>query len=204
MAAGRRTQEERSGATRGAVMAAARRLFASQGFAETSIEEILGQAGVTRGALYHHFNGKAAIFLAVFETLEAELADRVTAAASGAADPWGGLMAGCQAFLEACLDPEIRRISLLDAPSVLGLDEVRRIEGLYTLARLRAGLRACATAGEIDSDGVDMLAHLLLGALAQAGTAIAQAKDAQSARAKAWTAARRLLEGLRLRPDRTR
>jgi AcrR family transcriptional regulator len=204
MAGGRRTQDERSSATRGAITLAARKLFAERGFVETSIEEVLGDAGVTRGALYHHFESKAAIFGAVFEMLEAELAARLVAAARAGAGPWQRLMAGARAFLEACLDPEIRRIVLLDAPAVLGLEEVRRVEGLHTLARLKAGLAACAEAGEIAPDGVEMLAHLVLGALAQAAAAIAQADDPRAARAEAWAVAERLLEGVRLRPDRTR
>ena len=195
----RRTQDERSGATRGAVVAAARTLFAAQGFAETSIEQILAAAGVTRGALYHHFPGKAAIFLAVFETLEAELADRLVAAAAQETSAWDRLLAGAQGFLDACLDPELRRIVLLDAPAVLGVDEVRRVEALYTLARLRAGLAACAAEGDLAAATTPMLAHLILGALAQAAMAIVQAQDPPAARAEAWTAAQALLEGLRVR-----
>src|SRR5438309_1391288 len=118
----RRTQGERSETTRAAIVAAARGLFAEQGFAAVSIEALTGRAAVTRGALYHHFPSKAAVFLAVFEGVETDLAARLAQAADGR-DAWARLQSGARAFLSACLEPEVQRIVLLDAPAVLGPEE---------------------------------------------------------------------------------
>ena len=199
MAQPRRTQEERSSATRAAITVAARKLFAAEGFAAASIEQILQEAGVTRGAFYHHFDSKTALFVTVFEAVEADLAGRLATAAAQHTAPWDQLMAGAESFLTACLDPEIRRIVLLDAPAALGMEEVRRIEDAYTMAGLRSVLGACAREGDLDAAQVPMLTHLILGALAQAAVAIARAEDPVAAREAAWTAAQSLLTGLRRR-----
>src|SRR2546421_10255411 len=116
-----RTQSERSAATREALIAAARELFAERGYAAVGTEEIVRAAGVTRGALYHHFAGKRELFEAVHEDDERQLVERIAASAiSTSADPLQALHAGAQAFLDACEDPAVQRIALVDAPSVLG------------------------------------------------------------------------------------
>jgi AcrR family transcriptional regulator len=197
MAGSRRTQEERSEATRGAILQAARKLFAVQGYAATSIDQILSAAGVTRGALYHHFDSKSAIFSAVFAAVEADLAQLLVAAAAAKSSPWSRLLGGSHAFLDACLNPEVRQIVIVDAPAVLGADELRGIKESHTRAALQAALSACADAGEIDAARVPMLTHLISGALAEAAMAIARSADLAAARDEAWGAARALLSGLR-------
>src|SRR5215212_184607 len=106
-----RTQAERSESTRGALIDAARRLFADRGYAAVGTEEIVRAAGVTRGALYHHFDGKEDLFRAVYEDVERELVERVAASATAAGDPLELLHAGVQAFLDACEDPAVQRIA---------------------------------------------------------------------------------------------
>src|ERR1044071_9643614 len=116
----RRTQAERTEATRGALIAAARPLFAERGYAGVGTEEIVRAAGVTRGALYHHFEGKKGLFEAVYERIEAALAPRIApgALAGGAKAPLDAMRAGAEMFLQACTEPEAQRIVLLDGPSV--------------------------------------------------------------------------------------
>src|SRR5437763_9931945 len=121
----RRTQAERSAATTGELVRTSRELFAARGFADTSIDDIVSAAGVTRGALYHHFDSKADVFRAVFEDLGRDLAAMSVEAARGKRDPWKQMEAGCMAFLDISRDPGIQRIALLDGPAVLSWEGVR-------------------------------------------------------------------------------
>jgi AcrR family transcriptional regulator len=160
-------------ATMGALIGAARALFAERGYAGVGTEEIVQQAGVTRGALYHHFRGgKEELFRAVLIQLSAETVQRVGQAAAATDDPWEELVLGSEAFLDACATPEVQRIVLLDAPSVLGWDVRRAIDADY-------GLR------------------LLEGAIDEAAMVVARAEDPAAARAEMSVTIRRLLEGLR-------
>src|SRR2546421_2503555 len=118
----RRTQAERSATTRAALLAAARGLFAEKGFAATSRDEIAERAGVTRGALYHHFESKEAVLRAVVVEMEDELVEQVAAATSGMAPGIEQLRTGCLAYIDSLSDPAVRRIALTDAPAVLGWD----------------------------------------------------------------------------------
>ena len=171
----RRKQEERSEATRGAIVAAADQLFAARGFADASIEDILNAAKVTRGALYHHFESKADVFLAVFEAREASLTKAIIARAARARTSWDRFRAGCRGFLEACLDPAVQQIILIDAWSVLGFDTIRRIEAKYTYALLKEGLAAAVRDKEIEVGDVEVMANFLLGALSHSAMTIARA-----------------------------
>src|SRR5581483_10773773 len=160
---------ERSEATQGALLTVARALFTEKGYADTATEDIVQLAGVTRGALYHHFRDKEDLCQAVFEDAERGLVETVRAAVAAAqADPWQGFLVGCQAFLDACLEPAVQRIVLLDAPSVLGWETWRRIDAEYGVGLLRQSLQAATDAKEIDLLPVDPLAHILLGALTEA------------------------------------
>lgn len=193
----RSTNAERSEATRSALLRVARELFAERGF-DVPTEEIVRQAGVTRGALYHHFEGKRDLFKAVFEQLEQELAEGIATAALTESDPWQQQLTAVQAFLDGCLDPAVQRIALLDAPSVLGLEVWREIESVYGLALVRAGLESAIEAGLIERQPVEPLAHLILGALIEAGLMIATADDVECARAEVGASVERLLNGLRV------
>lgn len=195
--AGRRTQAERSEATQAALIAAARTLFAERGYAGVGTEELVRASGVTRGALYHHFEGKADLFLAVFEQIERELAERLATEALSKEDPWEGLLAGLEMFLDVCVEPEVQRIALIDAPSVLGWETWREIEGRYGLGLIRIGLENLMDAGIARRQPVDPLAHALLGALSEAGLYVARADDVPAARAEMEEVLRRLLDGLR-------
>jgi len=172
-----RTQEQRSEATVGKLVRIARQLFARNGFGETSIEDILEAAEVTRGALYHHFDSKTALFKAVFEREEEALAARIMTAAQSEKTAWASLRSGCRAFLEACLDPTVQRIVLRDARSVLALEDLREIESRHTLALLRNGLTRAAAEGAISPRPIDILAHMMLGALSECAMAIARSQS---------------------------
>src|SRR3954469_180466 len=108
-------RERQAAATRHLLVSTARELFTERGYAATPVEEIIQRAGVARGALYHHFAGKDALFRAVYDAVEPKLAPRVVAAAVAGPEPWAGVRAGLSAFLDACLEPEFRRIVVLDS-----------------------------------------------------------------------------------------
>jgi AcrR family transcriptional regulator len=180
----RRTQAERSESTRAALIKAARTLFAERGYADVGTEEIVKVAGVTRGALYHHFAGKRELFEAVYEKLEAELAERIAEGAlkANAEAPMEALRAGVRMALEASTEPEVQRIALLDGPSVLGWDRWREIAAEYGLGMVEAVLGAAIEAGEIPAQPPRPLAHVLMGALDEAAMLIARAEDPEGMR----------------------
>ena len=195
----KRTQAERSAATRAALVAAARPLFASRGYAGVATEELVRAAGVTRGALYHQFGGKEELFAAVFEQVEADVAEgigRILAGGGGAADPAGALRGGVAAWLDAVDDPEIQRIVLIDAPAVLGWDRWREVALRYAGGMVQAVLQAAMDAGQLTPRPVEPLAHVLLGALDEAALYVAQAADRGSARAAVEDAVLAILAGL--------
>ena len=140
-------QAERSEATRKALVDVGRKLFAKRGYADVGTEEIVRRAGVTRGALYHHFSGKEDLFRAVAEQVEEEMTRKSAEAALAHQDPWEQQRAGWEAFLDACLDPAVQRIILLDAPSVLGPKVWREIASKYGLALVQFSLRSLIEAG---------------------------------------------------------
>src|SRR5277367_940157 len=141
----------RSEATREKLIVAARRLFAERGYASVGTEEIVQAAGVTRGALYHQYRDKADLFAAVAETVEAEVTQRIAEGALAAgADPIAALRAGGRMFLEVCAEPEVERILLLDAPSVLGWQTWRELGMRYGLGLVQGTLQAAIEAGAID------------------------------------------------------
>jgi len=187
----------RSEATRTSLIATARELFAERGYANVSTEEVVARAGVTRGALYHQFEDKAALFRAVFEEVESELAQRLAGRALTQDDPWEAQLAGLDAFLAACDEKEIQQIALLDAPSVLGWETWREIEARYGLGLVVAGLRNLIDLGLIPEQPVEPTAHAILGAVTEAGLYVARSDDPEAARAEMSAVLRRMVEGLR-------
>jgi AcrR family transcriptional regulator len=178
----RRTQAERRAATRAALIAAARALFAERGYAAVGTEEIVRRAGVTRGALYHHFPAKPDLFRAVYERVEQELTERIVTEVPLVGDPVAVLRDGTAVFLDACLEPEVQRIALLDAPAVLGYEAWREIGERYGLGLIQAALQRAVDVGAIPAQPVRPLARVLLGALDEAALLIARADDVAAAR----------------------
>lgn len=187
----------RSEATRRQLVTAARALFGARGYADVGTEEIVRAAGVTRGALYHQFRDKADLFAAVAEQVEAEITNRIAAGAAGAAaDPMDALRAGARLFLDACAEPEVERIILLDAPSVLGWEAWRDLAGRYGLGLVQLALQAAMDAGAIVPQPVVPLAHVLIGALDECALYIAQDKDPAAAREQCAAIFDRILRGI--------
>ena len=190
----RRTQGERTAQTRAALIAAARRLFGAEGFAEVGAERITREAGMTRGALYHQFAGKTDLFAAVLDQVEAEIAERVAGAVAGLdpADTTGMLLAGADAWLDASSEPDLQRIVLLDGPSVLGWDRWREICLRHTVGLIAALIQDGIDRGSLPPQPVLALTHVLVGAVDEAALYIAQAHDGPAARADMDLVIRRL------------
>ncbi len=192
-----RTKAAQREATLAALIAAARALFAERGYADVGTEEIVQRAGVTRGALYHHFKGgKEDLFRAVLIEVSAETTARVLAAANAAGDPWDELVRGIEAFLDASALPEVQRIVLVDGPAVLGWD-VWRESGEVSIRLTEQVLTAAMDAGLIAPAPARPLAHVLIGAVDEAAMVVARADDPVAAREEMGQTIRRLLEGLR-------
>jgi AcrR family transcriptional regulator len=193
-----RTKAGQSEATTAALIAAARPLFAERGYAGVGAEEIVKAAGVTRGALYHHFRGgKEDLFHGVLVQVSAESAQRVMQAAAAGADPFEELVLGSDAFLDSCTTPEFQRIVLIDGPAVLGWEVWRTADADYALGLLEAVLQQAIDAGQLIQQPARALAHVLMGALDEAAMVIARADDPEVAREEMGRTVRHLLEGLR-------
>jgi AcrR family transcriptional regulator len=187
----------RSEATRTHLVDVATRLFAERGYAGVGTEEIVRQAGVTRGALYHHFADKRELFRAVHEAVERDVVERIVARLAGAAGPWEQMVTGLGAYLDACTDPTVVQVTLIDGPSVLGWKEWREIDARHGLGLVTSGLESAMQAGVLRRQPVEPLAHLLLAAMAEGGLMIATAPDPAAARAAVEPSLLAVLEGLR-------
>jgi AcrR family transcriptional regulator len=163
-----RSQQDRRLATTRALLVAGRRLFGAYGYGEVTSASLAAAARVTTGAMYHHFEGKAALFRAVFEAVEADLADTVTRAAAGPRDPLRKLELGALAFLDAARERSVRQIVLVDGPTVLGWDRWRELDARYHLRPLKGALIAAMRAHLVERRDPETLARLVMGALTEA------------------------------------
>lgn len=182
--------------TRQALLRESRRLFATLGYGAVGLSQIVAAAGVTKGALYHHFDSKSDLFRAVMEQVQQEVAQKVTAAAEAHDDPWTQLTAGCQAFLAASTDPEIQRIVLVDGPAVLGWNEWRALDEAASARHLAEALTVLIEQGTIAPQPVAPLTHLLSGAMNEAALWLATSASPEDL-AHTWAALSRMLEALR-------
>lgn len=194
----RRTQAERTAATRALLLDSARKLFADKGFNAVSTEAIVTAAGVTRGALYHQFGDKAALFAAIYEEVERELVNDVAEriVAEGPADPLQAMRVGARLFLDLCSTPEVQQIVLIDAPAVLGWDRWRAVGVKYGLGVIEAMLTQAIADGMVPAQPVRPTAHVLLGALDEAALYISRADDADEARAQMHAVCDRMIAGI--------
>jgi AcrR family transcriptional regulator len=190
---------EHAEATRAALIGSARALFAERGYAAVSIEEIVRRARVTRGALYHHFDDKADLFRAVFESVQQDLARRLLEAASSQPDESKHLEIGCHAFLDACAEPDVQRIVLLDGPAVLGWEAWHESDSNFGLSLLRRSVEAAIAGGAVERQPVGPLSHLLLGALNGCALEIARSSNPTRTKREMHKATDRVLAGLRPR-----
>jgi AcrR family transcriptional regulator len=200
---GRRTQAQRRASTRRALLDAARSLFAEKGYHGTAAEEIVGRAGLTRGALYHHFEDKKDLFRVVVDEMESEIDEEIEAAERAESDLPEAVLAGYRAFIDAVLDPEMRRTFFLDGYSVLGW-EWREIDARHAVGKIEEGLEALIAEGHMEPQPVKPLARLINGALLEAAFFVAVSDDPAAARDEAWDGMERLVRGLMYHRSRAR
>ena len=192
----RRSQVQRSAATRYALVAAARPLFATHGFAAVGTETIAAAAGVTRGALYHQFADKAELFAAVVGSVEADLARQLADTVAAASDPVDAMRLAVRAWLQACARPEVHRIVLIDGPSVLGWANWRRLCQSHVFGLVQGMLVQAMELGRVRARPVVPLAHVLMGASDEAALYIAEAPDPVSARTEMTAALDLLIDAI--------
>ena len=190
-------RQQYSASTKRALIDVAEALFTENGYAATSLDAIVAGARVTKGALYHHFSGKQALFEAVFERVEAKAARVIAMSLTGHPDPWTRARAGLGAFLEAVQQPGYRRIVIQEGPAVLGHERYREHEERSTIATVLDIVRAVLGPGEIDEELVETFARVLFGAMSAAGESVASAPDQTAAAERARTAIGFFLAGLR-------
>ncbi|MCO6010309.1 TetR/AcrR family transcriptional regulator [Actinoallomurus purpureus] len=187
---------ERGRATREHLLEVATGLFAEHGYEDTSIEAVLQETAVSRGALYHHFGGKEVLFTAVLESLERDVTEQLIGVVERLTDPVETLRAGCLAWVRLAADPVVQRILLIDAPSVIGWERWRALEEKYALGMTKEALRLVADAGRLPAEFVDAFAHMLLAALNEMALMIARSEDSDAAIREGVAAVEELLHRL--------
>lgn len=194
---------EQAASTKAKIIAVARQLFATRGYAGTTTEEILEEAQVSRGALYHHFENKEALFAAVMEAVEVDITTATARARGNVTDPLKALCLAFNAFLDLACETEVRQIVLMDAHSVLGWQKWREIEERYGLGRLKQALKLIAATGRIHEDMVDVFAHVLLASLIEVAFLVARSPEPQVAARTGRKAMKELLERLLAKSEST-
>ena len=196
-------RQQYSASTKRALVDVAEDLFTEHGYANTSLDAIVGGARVTKGALYHHFSGKQALFEAVFERVESDSSRTIQKALRGKKDPWEKAQAGLRAFLAVVQEPRYRRIVIQEGPSVLGYERFREQEERSTYATVVDIVRSVLSAGtwEIGEDMVQTFARIFFGAMSSAGESVATADDPIAAAARVETAIGFMLAGFQSLAD---
>ncbi len=189
--------EKRSRETREKLLKTGRKLFAKKGFAGVSAEEVVAKTGLTRGALYHHFNGKAGLFAGVYEKMQQEMAATVEEKVTAEPGPWEELTAGINAYLTACESPDMQRIFFVDGPAVLGWERCREMDARHAMALLERGIADAMRNGELDPLPLKPLMLFLAGALREAGMWIASSGEPNRAKKEAAEVLDRVFGGIR-------
>ncbi|WP_395695715.1 TetR/AcrR family transcriptional regulator [Nocardioides sp.] len=196
-------RQQYSASTKRALVDVAEELFTESGYAATSLDAIVAGARVTKGALYHHFSGKQALFEAVFERVEDDAARAIQRALKGHRDPWEKATAGLRAFLEVVREPRYRRIVIQEGPSVLGYERFREQEERSTFANVLEIVRSVLAAGtwDLDENLQQTFARIFFGAMSSAGESVSSAEDPEAAAADVETAIGFILAGFRALAD---
>jgi len=191
-------RQQYSASTKRALIDVAATLFTEQGYAGTSLDEIVAGARVTKGALYHHFSGKQALFEAVFEKVESDSAKRIRKAVRDNKDPWEKAMSGLRSFLTVVQEPGYRRIVIQEGPAILGYERFREQEERSTFGIVRDIVSSVLSAStyELDDSMVETFSRVFFGAMSAAGTAVSAAEDPKRASAEVETAIAFILTGL--------
>jgi len=187
-----------SESTRQALVDSAVELFTKRGYAATSLDTIAKRARVTKGALYHHFSGKQALFEAAFDAVERTIIARLADAVSEPGAPWDQAMGGLRAYIDVCLDPSYQRIAIHEAPVVMGWERWRECEENFSFGLIRAVVQSLVEAGEIDAVPIEVTARILFGALSSGASIIASAEDPKKASTEVHATVVRVLEGMRM------
>jgi AcrR family transcriptional regulator len=190
---------EYSESTRQALVDSAVELFTKRGYAGTSLDEVAKRARVTKGALYHHFSGKQALFEAAFDAVENKLMRRLGDIVTAPGDPWETAIAGLRAYVQVCLEPAYQRIVIHEAPVVMGWERWREAEEHFSFGLLRTAIELLVSSGEIDDLPVEITARLLFGSLSAGASTIAGSSDPRKTSREVERTIVRVLEGLRKR-----
>ncbi|WP_121254773.1 TetR/AcrR family transcriptional regulator [Nocardioides ferulae] len=196
-------RQQYSASTKRALVDVAEELFTTNGYAATSLDAIVAGARVTKGALYHHFSGKQALFEAVFERVETDASKTIQKALRGSKDPWEKALAGLQAFLAVVREPSYRRIVIQEGPSVLGYERYREQEERSTFANVLEIVRSVLSAGtwELEEDMLQTFARIFFGAMSSAGESVSSADDPVAAAQRVETAIAFILQGFQALAD---
>jgi AcrR family transcriptional regulator len=190
-------RQEYSASTKRALVEVATALFTEQGYAGTSLDEIVAGARVTKGALYHHFSGKQALFESVFENVEDDAARAIRRAVKGHRDPWEKALAGLRAFLAVCQEPQYRRVVIQEGPAVLGYERFREQEERSTFGIVQDIVAAVLRSYDLEQSMVETFSRVFFGAMSAAGAAVTSAEDTRRASAEVEAAIGFMLAGLR-------
>lgn len=188
--------------TRQALVDSALELFTKRGYAATSLDAIVKRARVTKGALYHHFSGKQALFEAAFDAVETTAMGRLSVAVDGDGPAWDRAMAGIQTYISVCLDPSYQRIVIHEAPVVMGWERWREAEEHFSYGLVRGTVEALVEAGEIEPLPVEVTARILFGALSAGAETIAGAQDPKKAAADVTKTITAVMNGMRVSTGR--
>jgi AcrR family transcriptional regulator len=189
-------RQDYSASTKRALVEVATELFTEQGYAGTSLDEIVAGARVTKGALYHHFSGKQALFESVFENVEDDAAKAIRRAVKGHRDPWEKALAGLRAFLAVCQEPAYRRVVIAEGPAVLGYERFREQEERSTFGIVQDIVAAVLKTYALEQSMVETFSRVFFGAMSAAGSAVTTAEDPKRASAEVEAAIAFILAGL--------
>lgn len=193
-------RQQYSTATKRALVKAAETLFTARGYAATSLDAIVADAKVTKGALYHHYSGKQALFEAVFAEVEERASQQILKAVKGVQDPWDKALEGLRAFLRVVQQPTYRRVVVQEGPAVLGYERFREQEERSTFANVLDIVRSVLEAGqwELDEPMLQTYARIFFGAMSSAGESVATADDPEEAAERVESAIAFLLAGVQM------
>jgi AcrR family transcriptional regulator len=191
----RRTDYSES--TKQALVDSATDLFTKNGYAGTSLDAIVKRARVTKGALYHHFSGKQALFEAAFNQVETKAMTQLSKTIDGGGSPWERALEGVQEYINVCLDPTYQRLVIREAPVVMGIERWREAEEHFSYGIVRDVLEQLIEAGELGDIPVEVTARMMFASLSAGANIIAEASDPKKASAEVFAALIHMIEGIR-------
>ena len=201
--AGVSRRQQYSASTKRALVDVAQRLFTEHGYAATSLDQVVAGARVTKGALYHHFSGKQAVFEAVFEKIETDASARIRKALRGSKDPWEKALIGLRAFLEIVQDPAYQRIVIQEGPAILGYERFREQEERSSYGLVQDLVRDVLedSSYDLSDEMVETFSRIFFGAMSAAGESVSSSPNPKAAVAQVETAIAFILTGLRTLAD---